>query len=71
MSGPTNSYHLRAALMERFNELARITGHSKTDMVNEAVERYVNDEMMRIAMSRHRFPDRGERSGAIKQCATG
>ena len=66
MSGPTNSYHLRAALMERFNELARITGHSKTDMVNEAVERYVNDEMMRIAMSRHRFPDRGERSGAIK-----
>ena len=70
-----NCYHLRTALMGRLEDLATAIDRSKTDIVNEAVDRYINDEMMRIAMSRHRDQRQSESSlkrfANIKQCATG
>ena len=68
-----NCYHLRTALMGRLDDLAAATNRSKTDIVNEAVDRYINDEMMRIAMSRHRPTSERvlKRFANIKQCATG
>lgn len=47
-----NSFHLRTAVIERFNELSRLTGRPKTEMVNDAVERYVTEEMFKLAMGR-------------------
>jgi mannitol-1-phosphate/altronate dehydrogenase len=47
-----NSFHVRLATLARLRELERISGVTANELVNAAVERYCDDQMMRIAMGR-------------------